>query len=136
MSEMGIYGGRTNRDRVLALVAEGDLVLAAGMPAHFGLATVGMFAVVTRFADVSWLTGMLGLANAPAFVPRLNSAGGMDTICHAALFARLRVGSRPLLDRAHCGGRLGHSYGRFSNDGRLGDILVRVLLFDFIRLGR
>ena len=136
MSEMGIYGGRTNRDRVLALVAEGDLVLAAGVPAHFGLAAGGMRAVATGFADIGWLTGMLGLADTLALVPRLNSAGGMDTICSTVLFAPLRVGSRPLLDWAHCGGRLGLSYGRFSNDGRLGDILVRVLLFDFFRLGR
>jgi hypothetical protein len=75
---MGTQGWCTYREGLVALVAEGDLLLAptAAMllfvSADLGLAVGGMADIVLRgFADVGSFTGMLGLTDALAHIARL-----------------------------------------------------------------
>jgi hypothetical protein len=104
---MGFSCGFANRYGVLALMAEGDLLLTRAAP------VLSFVPALFRLAVLGSLGGMLGPEEALA-----------------ADFGGLRAGSWRLLDRFGRGELRGLAYGRFGIDGRLGGVFCR------IRLGR
>jgi hypothetical protein len=161
VAEVGICRRFANRDRILAFVAEGNLFLT---PASYGLALVfglaSTLSVTSTLPEAVAVTqmGLLGrsayregvlslmaerdLFLTPAdpvlFVPALSGLGAVKTLASmlgpTVLLADARAGSRLHFDGFGYGWFLGLLYGRFGNDGRLGDIIGSLLAT--FRLGR